>query len=68
MAFMLSGTVVIETIFAWPGLGRLFYQSVFRSDYQVVQGIVLTFSVIVVLVNILTDVMYAAIDPRIRLK
>lgn len=68
MAFMLSGTVVIETIFAWPGLGRLFYQSVFRADYQVVQGIVLTFSIIVVLVNILTDVMYAAIDPRIRLK
>ncbi len=67
-AFLLSGTVVIETIFAIPGLGRLFFQSVQRSDYQVVQGIVLAFTLLVVTMNILTDLLYAVIDPRIRLK
>lgn len=67
-AFLLSGTVVIETIFALPGLGRLFYQSVFRFDYQVVQGIVLTFSLLVVFANIITDLLYGLIDPRIRLR
>jgi peptide/nickel transport system permease protein len=67
-AFLLSGTVVIETIFAWPGLGRLFFQSVTRSDYQVVQGIVLAFTLLVVTMNIVTDLLYAVIDPRIRLK
>ncbi len=67
-AFLLSGTVVIETIFAIPGLGRLFYQSVTRSDYQVVQGIVLSFTLLVVFMNIITDLLYAVIDPRIRLK
>ena len=67
-AFLLSGTVVVETIFAWPGIGRLFYDSVFRSDYQVVQAIVMLFTVLVILANILTDLTYALIDPRIRLK
>ncbi|MEX1158459.1 MAG: ABC transporter permease [Thermomicrobiales bacterium] len=67
-AFLLSGTVIIEHIFAIPGLGRLFLQSVTRSDYQVVQGIVLAFTLLVVLMNILTDLLYAIIDPRIRLK
>lgn len=67
-AFLLSGTVVIETIYAIPGLGRLFYQSVTRADYQVVQGIVLAFTLLVVVMNIVTDLLYAVIDPRIRLK
>ncbi|MGH9176273.1 MAG: ABC transporter permease [Vicinamibacterales bacterium] len=68
MAFLLSGTVVIEYIFAIPGLGRLFLQSVQRADYQVVQGIVLAFTLLVVFMNIVTDLLYAVIDPRIRLK
>lgn len=67
-AFLLSGTVVVETIFAWPGIGRLFYDSVFRSDYQVVQAIVMLFTILVILANIVTDLTYALIDPRIRLK
>jgi ABC-type dipeptide/oligopeptide/nickel transport system permease component len=66
IAFLLSGTVVVETIFAIPGLGRLFITSVYRSDYQVVQAIVLLFAVLVVVANILTDLLYAYIDPRIR--
>lgn len=66
LAFVLSGTIVVETIFAWPGIGRLFIDSVYRLDYQVVQAIVLLLSTIVVLGNILTDLAYAYIDPRIR--
>jgi len=66
LAFVLSGTIVVETIFAWPGIGRLFIDSVYRLDYQVVQAIVLLLSTIVVIGNIVTDLAYAFIDPRIR--
>ncbi|MEX2426435.1 MAG: ABC transporter permease [Thermomicrobiaceae bacterium] len=68
IAFMLSGTIIVEQIFAIPGLGRLFISAVYRTDYQVVQAMVLLFAVVIVLVNILTDVLYAFIDPRIRLE
>jgi peptide/nickel transport system permease protein len=67
IAFMLSGTIIVEQIFAIPGLGRLFISAVYRTDYQVVQAMVLLFAVVIVVVNILTDVLYAYIDPRIRL-
>jgi ABC-type dipeptide/oligopeptide/nickel transport system permease component len=67
-AFLLSGTIVVETIFAWPGIGRLFISSIDRLDYQVVQAIVLLFSFLVVTANIVTDLAYSFIDPRIRLK
>ncbi len=67
LAFLLSGTIIIETVFGVPGVGRLFYQSVINLDYQVVQAIVLLLSSIVVLANLLTDLVYAVIDPRIRL-
>ena len=68
IAFLLSGTIVIETIFAWPGLGRLFFDSVIRLDYQVVQSITLILAALVVFGNLVTDVVYAYIDPRIRLR
>lgn len=68
LAFLLSGTIIVETIFAWPGIGRLFMDSVFRLDYQVVQAIVLLLSALVVVTNLLTDMIYAVIDPRIRLR
>jgi peptide/nickel transport system permease protein len=68
LAFLLSGTLIVETIFAWPGLGRLFIDSVFRLDYQVVQAIVLLLAVLVVVMNLLTDLLYAVVDPRIRLR
>jgi len=67
IAFLLSGTIIVETIFAVPGIGRLFYNSVIHLDYQVVQAIVFLLSVLVVLANLLTDLVYAYIDPRIRL-
>ncbi len=66
IAFILSGTIIIETVFAIPGIGRLFVDSVLRLDYQVVQSLVVVFAVIVVVVNLLTDLLYALIDPRIR--
>lgn len=65
--FLISGSVVVEFIFAWPGLGTLFLDSVNRFDYQVVQAIVVLLTVFVLVANILTDLLYAVIDPRIRL-
>lgn len=67
IAFILSGTIVVETVFAIPGIGRLFIDSVFRLDYQVVQSLVVVLAVLVVLANLLTDLTYAFIDPRIRI-
>ncbi|QPC84936.1 ABC transporter permease [Phototrophicus methaneseepsis] len=66
-ANLLGGAVVIETVFGWPGLGRLTVNAVFRRDYQVVTGGVLVFAVIVILVNLLNDIFYSLIDPRVRL-
>ncbi|HEY7031778.1 MAG TPA: ABC transporter permease [Thermomicrobiales bacterium] len=68
IAFLLSGTIVVETIFAWPGIGQLFFTSIDNKDYQVVQAIVLVLATIVVVVNIVTDLVYAYIDPRIRIR
>jgi len=65
-ALILSGTIIVETVFALPGVGRLFTDSVLRLDYQVVQSLVVIFAVLVVVVNLLTDLLYALIDPRVR--
>ena len=67
IAFILSGTIIVETVFALPGIGRLFVDSVLRLDYQVVQSLVVVFAVLVVVVNLLTDMIYALVDPRIRI-
>ncbi|MDH4183475.1 MAG: ABC transporter permease [Nitrospinota bacterium] len=63
---LLAGTVITETIFAWPGLGRLTVEAINARDYPLAQGCVLTISLSYLLVNILVDMLYAAIDPRIR--
>jgi ABC-type dipeptide/oligopeptide/nickel transport system permease component len=68
LAFILSGSIVIETVFALPGLGQLFVDSVNRVDYQVVQAIVMVLSILVVLGNLATDLVYGFIDPRIRIR
>jgi len=67
-AFLLSGTIVVETVFAWPGIGQLLFTSIDRKDYQVVQAIVLLLASIVVLANLVTDLLYAYVDPRIRIR
>jgi peptide/nickel transport system permease protein len=65
-ALFLTGTVVTETIFAWPGLGSLAVASVRSRDFPVVQAIILFFALIFVVVNFIVDVLYAMVDPRIR--
>jgi len=67
VGFLVGGTLVVENVFALPGLGTLMIQSIFNRDFPVVQGITLVFAVIVVLVYLLTDLAYAMLDPRIRL-
>ncbi|MGD2075361.1 MAG: ABC transporter permease [Gammaproteobacteria bacterium] len=64
---LLGGAVVTETVFNWPGLGSLLVESIQRRDYPVVQGCVLLISLSYVLVNLLTDLLYAWVDPRVRL-
>jgi peptide/nickel transport system permease protein len=68
VAFILSGTIVVETVFAWPGIGQLFFSSIDRKDYQVVQAIVLLLATLVVVANLITDLVYAYVDPRIRIR
>lgn len=63
--FLIGGTVIIETVFAWPGVGRLVVQAIFNRDYPLVQAIVLILAVIFVGVNLLVDLLYVYLDPRI---
>lgn len=65
---LLSGTVLTETVFSYPGIGRLLARSIFERDYPVVQGLILLIAMIYVAVNLLVDVVYSVIDPRIRYK
>ncbi|MEE8321943.1 MAG: ABC transporter permease, partial [Gammaproteobacteria bacterium] len=64
---LLAGAVITETVFAWPGIGQLTIDSIQRRDYPVVQACVLLISLTYVIVNLLTDLAYAALDPRVRL-
>ncbi|MBS3737126.1 ABC transporter permease [Candidatus Bipolaricaulota bacterium] len=64
--YLLGGTVVIETVFAWPGLGRLMINSIFARDFPSIQGAVLMLAVSFALVNLIVDLTYAFLDPRIR--
>jgi peptide/nickel transport system permease protein len=66
MAGLFSGAVITETVFAWPGIGRMFVQAMFSRDYPLLMGILLLGSVMVVVFNLLADVLYAVLDPRIR--
>ena len=63
---LLGGAVLTETVFGWPGMGQLLVDALFARDYPVVQGIVLTFSTLFILVNLGVDVLYGVIDPRIQ--
>jgi ABC-type dipeptide/oligopeptide/nickel transport system permease component len=65
-AQLLGGAVVTETIFAWPGVGRLVVEAIFNRDFPVVQGVVLVVALIFVVVSLLIDVTYAMLDPRVR--
>jgi peptide/nickel transport system permease protein len=64
---LLGGTVIVETVFAWPGVGRLLIDSIGRRDYGVVQASILLVATIFVLINLLVDLLYGFLDPRVRL-
>jgi peptide/nickel transport system permease protein len=66
IAALLSGTLIIEQIFALPGLGRFLYAAILGRDYIVVQGVVLFLAVLYVFVNFAIDILYSFLDPRIR--
>ena len=65
-AFMMGGAIVVENIFSWNGVGRMAVEAIFQRDYPIIQGFILTFSVVVVVVAIAIDALYAVLDPRIR--
>jgi peptide/nickel transport system permease protein len=67
LVIMINVAVIIEVIFAWPGIGRLLYEGIFQRDFPLVQGVVMLAGIMIVGVNLLLDILYAYIDPRIRL-
>jgi peptide/nickel transport system permease protein len=67
LVLMINVAVVVETVFAWPGIGRLLYEGIAFRDFPVVQGVVIMGGAMIVTVNLLIDIVYALIDPRIRL-
>src|ERR1700741_2119376 len=67
LVVMINAAVIIEVIFAWPGIGRLLYEGIFQRDFPLVQGIVMEAGIMIVLINLIIDLLYAYIDPRIRL-
>jgi peptide/nickel transport system permease protein len=64
-AFQLTGAMITETVFSWPGLGRMMFESVFRRDYPVLLGLLIVMSVGVIIINLITDLLYAFLDPRV---
>ena len=67
LVVMINTAVIIEVIFAWPGIGRLLFEGVFQRDFPLVQGVVVLAGCMIVLVNLIIDILYAYVDPRIRL-
>jgi ABC-type dipeptide/oligopeptide/nickel transport system permease component len=65
MGYLLGGSLVVETVFAWPGLGRLMMDSIQQRDYPMIQAIVLVYAILMLTVNLLVDVLFAVVDPRV---
>ncbi len=66
LAALFSGAVITETVFAWPGIGRMFVQAMFARDYPLLMGILMMGSIMVVVFNLVADILYGILDPRIR--
>jgi peptide/nickel transport system permease protein len=64
---ILTGAFIVETVFAWPGIGRLGVTSLFERDFPVIQGVIVLSSAVFVLSNLLVDILYSVLDPRIRM-
>jgi peptide/nickel transport system permease protein len=66
IAITITGAILIETVFAWPGIGRLAYNAIIGQDFPLIQGVVLTAGALVLVTNLIADILYAYLDPRIR--
>ena len=66
LPLLFTGAIITETVFSWPGMGRLFYEGLVRMDYSRVMGIVLIASVLIAVANLIMDCLYGYLDPRIR--
>jgi peptide/nickel transport system permease protein len=67
LGYLVAGSVVVEFIYSWPGIGRYAFGAVSSNDFNAIQGFVLTIATVYVLLNLLIDILYAVVDPRIRL-
>lgn len=67
LVVMVNAAVIVEVIFAWPGIGRLLYEGIFQRDFPLVQGVVIMAGFMIVAINLVVDIAYAVIDPRIRM-
>jgi peptide/nickel transport system permease protein len=67
MATLFGGVILTETVFSWPGIGTLFYDSVLSRDYPIIQGIAFLTVLGVLMINLIVDLLYVLLDPRIRL-
>jgi peptide/nickel transport system permease protein len=65
LAFLIGGTTIVETIFAVPGIGQLIIKAIFDRDYPIIQGVTLAIGVMVLFINLITDISYAILDPRL---
>ena len=63
---LVGGSLFVEIIFSWPGMGRLFYRAVERRDYSILMGTILMSAVLIIIANLLADIVYSYLDPRIR--
>jgi len=68
LAFAIGGVIEAETVFSWPGVGRLLYDAVMKRDYPLLQGVFLIFAIAVVLANFVVDIIYGFIDPRVKIR
>ena len=66
IAFMIGGAIITETIFGWPGIGRLYITAIGTIDYPVVMAIVMIIGIMIVIMNIVADILYGVMDPRVR--
>ena len=66
LPFLFSGAVLVEVVFAWPGMGRTIFDAITQRDYPTVMATTFVFAVMVVIANLIADILYAAVDPRIR--
>jgi peptide/nickel transport system permease protein len=64
--YLIAGAVLVETVFSWPGMGRLMFDGILRRDYPLIMGILIFSSTLVIIANLVTDILYSVLDPRIR--